>query len=251
MPVFLAGAWQDEQVGPYFATMIGSFTGTDKLHFTVVNGAPRRCAGPGNLHPVVGVSVLLRAWRDPAASTDAEQIALGGYAGFYLGARKVTIEPDRFTNAPSFEAALASFESEPKVRILFDSGGIAPFGGPQPGFERSFNQWPVEGLQPAIWYFQDDGRLDPALPAGDGADSYIYDPSRSQLSSCPNCNVWLAKPPWDWQPLPSGKAVAYVTDPLTETVEMVGSGSVDLWLQSTATRYRPAGHAERGAAGRQ
>jgi len=62
-----------------------------------------------------------------------------------------------------------------------------------------------------------------------------YDPSRSRLSSCPNCNVWLAKPPWGWQPLPSGQAVAYVSDPLTETLEMVGSASVDLWLQSTAT----------------
>ena len=30
--------WQDEQVGPYFATMLDRFTGTDKVHFTLVNG---------------------------------------------------------------------------------------------------------------------------------------------------------------------------------------------------------------------
>ncbi len=234
VPVFLAGAWQDEQVGPYFATMIGNFTGTDKLHFTVVNGAHGDALDPAIFSRWLEFLSFYVRREIPQLSTGAE-VALEGYAGIYLGARKVTIEQDRFTNAPSFDAALASFESEPKIRILFDGGGVAPFGSPQAGLERSFNQWPVEGLQPGIWYFQDAGRLDTALPEGDGADSYIYDPSRSQLSSCPGCNVWLAKPPWDWQPLPSGKAVAYVTDPLTETLEMVGSGSVDLWLQSTAT----------------
>src|SRR5262249_49401378 len=38
VPVFLAGAWQDEQTGGYFATMLGNFTGTDRVHFTVTNG---------------------------------------------------------------------------------------------------------------------------------------------------------------------------------------------------------------------
>jgi predicted acyl esterase len=234
VPVFLAGAWQDEQVGPYFATMIGNFTGTDKLHFTIVNGSHGDALDPA-IFTRWGEFLSFYVRGEIPQLTTGAQLALEGYAGFYLGARRVKIEPDRFTGAPSFAAALARFESEPKIRILFDGGGIAPFGSPQPGFERSFNHWPVDGLQPTIWYFQDGGRLDPALPAGNGADSYIYDPSRAQLSSCPNCNVWLAKPPWDWQPLPSGKAVAYVTDPLTDTLEMVGSGSVDLWLQSTAT----------------
>jgi uncharacterized protein len=233
VPVFLAGAWQDEQVGGYFGTMIGNFTGTDKLHFSLVNGAHGDALDPAIFTRWLEFLSFYVRREIPRLTSDA-QIALQGYAGFYLGARKVKVEADRFTNAPSFAAALASFESEPKIRVLFDSGGVAPFGSPQAGFERSFNQWPVEGLQPTIWYFQDAGRLDSAVPAGDSADSYVYDPSRSQLSNCPNCNVWLAKPPWDWQPVPSGKAVAYVTDPLTDTLEMVGSGSVDLWLQSTA-----------------
>ena len=38
VPVFLAGAWQDEQVGGYVATMLPRFTGTDKLHVTLTNG---------------------------------------------------------------------------------------------------------------------------------------------------------------------------------------------------------------------
>jgi len=38
VPVFLAGAWQDEQTGGYFPTMLDKFTGTDNAHFTMTNG---------------------------------------------------------------------------------------------------------------------------------------------------------------------------------------------------------------------
>jgi len=43
VPVFLAGAWQDEQTGAYFATMLDDFTGTDRKHFTAVNGVHSEC----------------------------------------------------------------------------------------------------------------------------------------------------------------------------------------------------------------
>ena len=38
VPVFLAGAWQDEQTGGRFATMLDGFTGTDHLYVDLVNG---------------------------------------------------------------------------------------------------------------------------------------------------------------------------------------------------------------------
>jgi predicted acyl esterase len=47
-------------------------------------------------------------------------------------------------------------------------------------------------------------------------------------------DIWLALPPWDWQLPEAGKVLSYVTDPLSETAVMAGSGSIDLWLQSTA-----------------
>jgi predicted acyl esterase len=235
VPVFLAGAWQDEQVGPHFATMLGNFTGTDKVHFSLINGGHVDALDP----PIFTrwlefLSFYVRG--EIPQFPDSARLILAGLAQALFHVSHFAIEPDRFTNAPSFEAALASFESDPKVRVLFDSGSIQPIGGPQQGFERSFTQWPVEGVQPAIWYFQDGGRLDPVPPTGDGADSYMYDPSRAQVTSCHNCGdgVWAAKPPWDWQPLPDGKAVAYTTGPLSGTLEMVGSGSIDLWLKSTA-----------------
>lgn len=49
VPVFLAGAWQDEQTGPQFTDMLGNFTSSPDLHFNLYNGrhpdgyAPRCC----------------------------------------------------------------------------------------------------------------------------------------------------------------------------------------------------------------
>jgi len=245
VPVFLAGSWQDEQVGGYWPTMLSNFTGTNKLHFTLVNGGHIDSADPPILTRWLEfLSFYVR--REIPHLPDTAQLLFGGLAVEIFGVPHVEVEADRFDNFPSFEAALASFESEPPVRVLFESGAVEPcpgfpnvncLGGPEASFERSFSQWPVDGLQPGIWYFQDGGRLDTAQPTGDGTDSYIYDPTRSQLTNCQNCGdqVWLAKPPWDWQPQPDGKALAYATDPLTAPVEMVGSGSIDLWLKSTAS----------------
>ena len=38
VPVFLAGAWQDEQTGGHFANMLGGFTGTDRFYASFTNG---------------------------------------------------------------------------------------------------------------------------------------------------------------------------------------------------------------------
>lgn len=236
VPVFLAGAWQDEQTGGYFPTMLDHFTGTDKIHFTLVNGNHTDSLGP----------LIFTRWTEflsfyvreeiPQLPANAKTV-LQVVAQQVFGVRGVPIEPDRFTDAPSFEAALARYEAEPKVRILFDNGAGAQPGSPVPGFEHSFDRWPIPTVEPTAWYFADDGKLEPTPPSGSGADQFVYDPSRSQDVTFHGSNgndIWLALPPWDWQPLAAGKALAYVTDPLSDPVVMAGSGSVDLWLKSTA-----------------
>ena len=239
VPVFLAGAWQDEQTGGYFPTMLDQFTGTDKLHFTITNG---------DHVDSLGDPAIFTRWTEFLSFYVAGKIprfpALGPtiiqeLAQMVFGVPNLTFEHDRFTNAPSFDAALAQYEAEPKVRILFENGAGVPSqpGGPVPTFEKSFAAWPIPGVQPTIWYFADQGRLDSAAPTGAGADSYIYDPSRSQLvtiDSSDQGDVWKANAPWNWRQLDAGKALSYATDALSDTVVMIGSGSVDLWLQSTA-----------------
>jgi putative CocE/NonD family hydrolase len=78
--------------------------------------------------------------------------------------------------------------------------------------------------------------LTPAPPVGDGADSFIYDTSRSQQTtfSGGDSGIWKALPNWNWRQLREGRDVAYTSDPMEEDLVIVGSSSVDLWLQSTA-----------------
>src|SRR6185369_5235967 len=38
VPVFLAGAWQDEQTGPFFFTLLDQFKSSPVTRFTVYNG---------------------------------------------------------------------------------------------------------------------------------------------------------------------------------------------------------------------
>jgi predicted acyl esterase len=50
----------------------------------------------------------------------------------------------------------------------------------------------------------------------------------------PGGNSWDLLPEVDWQPLVDGTAAAWATPPLDGDVTIVGPGSVDLWLRSSA-----------------
>lgn len=237
VPVFLAGSWQDEQVGGYVATMLDRFTGTDKLHFTLVNGGHTEPLIPAIFHR--WIEFLYFYVRNEIPVTPPAASGLVNYiGGLIFTSPGLTLPPDRFTGAASYEEALAQYEAEPKVRVLFESGaGTANPGAPVAAFEHSFDAWPIPGLVATPYYFAADGALVPELPSGDGADSFVYDPSSAQRTTYTGNGdgIWAALPPWDWQPLPDGKALAYATAPLTDDTVMVGSGSVDLWIKASAT----------------
>ncbi len=234
VPVFLAGAWQDEQTGGYAATMLDRFTGTDKVHFTFTNGGHTDPLGPSIFTRWTEFLSFYVAEKIPQLPATAPAI-LSIVGDQVFGVTDLTLEPDRFTGAASFEAARAEFEAEPTVRILLDNGAGGKPGYPVPGTELTFDAWPIPSLEPTTWYLAADGQLLETAPQDEGADSFVYDPSGSQRTNFTSGNVWHVLPNWNWQPLEAGKAVAYATDALTETVVLAGSGSVDLWLRSTAS----------------
>jgi uncharacterized protein len=233
VPVFLAGAAQDEQTGGYFATMLDRFTGTDKLHFTLVNG--------NHTEPLI--PQIFARWmeflsfyvrKEVPKTTAAANLIVGALGDQIFTSPGLTLPPDRFTGK-SYDEALAQFEAEPKVRVLFDNGA----GGPEPGapgaaFEHSFDAWPIPQLQPTTFYFGEHGTLTPDPPTDDGVDSYRYDSSHAQDTTYTGGGdgIWARLPPWHWLGLGTGTAVAYATEPLQDDMVMAGSGSVDLWLQA-------------------
>jgi predicted acyl esterase len=237
VPVFLAGAAQDEQVGGYWSTMLDKFTGTDKVRFTLVNGGHTEPLIPAIFHRWMEFLWIYVRNETPQTPAVAQTI-VDVVSGMIFTSSGLTLPPDRFTGM-TYEEAKAAFEAEPPVRVLFESGAgdAAHPGSPVPGFEYSFPAWPVPSIVPTAYYFGDDGALLPDQPTGDDFDTFVYDPSRAQQTNYigGSDGIWAALPNWNWQPLPDGKALAYASQPLTEDLVMVGSGSVDLWIRSSAT----------------
>ena len=64
----------------------------------------------------------------------------------------------------------------------------------------------------------------------------MYDPTAKPATdySGGSDSIWGANPTYDWRPLPLGDALAFDGPVLDHDVTMVGTGSVDLWLRSTA-----------------
>jgi predicted acyl esterase len=173
------------------------------------------------------------------------------------GVSGLTLPPDRFSADDDFATALREFQSDPPVRILWETGNgpdIVP-GAPVPRAETRHDAWPIPDATPTRWYLQPGGGLagDPARgKAARRPDSYQSDPSARPATSYSGSSgaIWTANPPYDWRPVVDGKSLAYVTEPLDETVTAVGTGSVDLWvatstrdadLQVTLSEVRPDG----------
>lgn len=237
VPVFAGQAWQDEQTGGYMPNMIANFTGTEKKHFTLANGGHSEPLIPATFHR--WIEFLSLYIRKEVPATPAIAAVIVDFLGSDIfGATGLTLPTDRFAGM-TYEQALAAFESEPPIRVLFESGAGDPTkpGAPIPAFEYSFDSWPIPGTEATAWYFADGGLLSPEPVDGGGIDSFAYDDSEAQrgnLNSGNGNDAWLANAPWDWRPLADGSAVAYASAPLTEDVVMIGTGSVDLQLRADA-----------------
>jgi predicted acyl esterase len=253
VPVFIAGSWQDEETGSHFADMLDDFAPGVPLKVTLMNGVHADALGPGVLSQWIEFLEFYVARRIPSIP-DATR-ALAATILTQVFGPGFSLAPDRFTDQPDYATALAKYQAEPTVRLLFDVGAGGPPGSPVPGFTTTEPSWPVPGTTAAVSYFGPDGTLGAAPPHGaaaseTSADRFQYDPAAFPATSSPKDNP----PPKDevggssatpsdglagvatsaWKPVPAGKALAYVSAPLTESTVMAGTGSVDLWLRSSA-----------------
>jgi predicted acyl esterase len=237
IPVFLAGAWQDEQTGGRFATMLDRFTGSPHLYASLVNGLHTESIGSTAIFArYVEFLDLYVAQRVP--SLDAARAVLPVLASGLFGTDQVTLPPDRFTGR-TYEQALATFEADPPIQVLFEEGaagrGVLP-GTPQPRWVESFDSWPVPATADRL-YLGAAGRMASEAPASEGAVNYTANPSAlpaTFFDSESGGSVWAYDVTWDWQQPPAGTAASFVSDPLTADLVAVGSASADLYIRSSA-----------------
>ena len=235
VPVFLAGAWQDEQTGPFFTTLLDRFSGAPLVRMTVYNGVHPDGFAPQILSEWKAFLDLFVARRIPSIDPLVRSIAPLLTASIFQSS--LQLPPDRFGAYATYEQALAAYQAEPSLRVIFESGGDASdLGAPMGRFERTFPSWPPTGQTPLRYYFHADGSLGPAPPTETtAASSFDFDPDAGQRGIlAAGGNVWDKLPAYDWRAPAPGSAVVFETAPLPEDQVMVGTGSADLWLRSTA-----------------
>ncbi|MFV0309545.1 MAG: CocE/NonD family hydrolase [Desertimonas sp.] len=235
IPVFVAGAWQDEQTGAGFATMLDAFTGTDQLFVDVVNGLHIESVSAGVFPRYLEFLDLYVARRVPRlAAVNALAPVL---AASIFGTDDITLPPDRFEGV-TYEAALAWFESEPPVRVLFEEGAAddAPPGAPLPRFVVEADAWPPPAVVAQAWYLGDGALRPGAPPAADGSASYRAQPDAlpATFFDPAQGSVWVEDVTWDWRHPPAGTAAEFVTEPFATETVFAGSASADLWIRSSA-----------------
>ncbi len=235
VPVFLAGAWQDEQTGGRFADMLDDFTGSPHLYVDLMNGLHTDSLSPAVFARMVEFLDLYVAKRVPSLA-GARAVA-GVLVPQLYGIDDVVIPDDRFTGM-TYEDSLAAFEAEPPIRVLFEqgTGGTQP-GAPYPGFIAGFSSWPVPEAVATSWYLADNGILATKPQATGTEDEYTADPDAlppSFYEGGRSSDIWRADTVYDWRPIPDNTGVGYTTEPLPQDTVIVGTGSVDLWIQSSA-----------------
>ena len=256
VPTFMACQFTDEQTGGHCPTLASRMTGTDRKWFTFTNGVHTDSLDPETFNRWYDFMKLYVAREAPALGSALIRVAAPLVYEEALGIGGLSLPADPIQQQPSYEAALAAFEQLPSVRFLFDNGAGGAPGHPYPGYEQSFDEFPVPGTKGQSWYLGGDGSLGESAAAGAGADRFIWDADArpptnfSGNTGSGDGGLWTATPPYEWAQSVKGKAVSYLSPPLKADTTAIGAGYVRAWLrasapsvdlQATVTEVRPDG----------
>ncbi len=235
VPVFIAGTWQDEQTGGHFPTMIDKFTGSPHVYATLLNGTHTESLSLGVFGRYVEFLDLYVAKRVP--SLDAARVIAPILAGSLTGVNGLTLPAVNRFEGMSYEQALAAFEADPPVRVLFEEGAAdgQPAAAPLPRFEIGFTAWPIPTAEPLRWFLHGDGSMQVTKPgADDRPTTYVSTPNATPATyyEGSSSGVWKADVVYNWAENPAGTSASWITGPLDGDVVNVGSASVDLWVRA-------------------
>jgi uncharacterized protein len=237
VPVFLACQWTDEQTGGHCPELAEHFTGTRLKWFAFTNGAHIDSLDPATAVRWYDFLSLFVANRLPDLAPGLRALAPLLYQ-LTMGIPGVQFPADPIEDEPDYASALAAFEAEPQVRILFDNGaGSSTPGAPVAGFEQSFSSFPIPGTNAESWYLGAAGRLGATPPGTRGVDEFTWSPKARPLTDFTGNTgaggLWGATPNYHWTQNPAGTAVAYITAPLQSNTVVIGAGALHAWIEAT------------------
>jgi uncharacterized protein len=238
--VFISGAFQDEQTGPQFTALADAFSSAPVLRVNLWNGRHPDGYGPANLMRWFEFLEFYVAKRVPRLNPLVRALAPPVLAGqFHL--RDIELEPDRFARFGDDHAlALAAYEAEDPVRVIFESGiGENEIGEQGGTFELGLESWPTTDAEPVTWYLGGDERLTADKPGrrADGeADRFRFDPEAGGATLFGGTGDYpLLDPVWtdaEWTRFDAGEELSYLTEPLADDLVVAGPAVADLWVSS-------------------
>jgi len=240
VPTFLAGAWQDEQTGGRFPTMLDDFTSAPVFKAHLYNGAHADSLGPESLFAALELLDVYVAERVPVVNPLIRLAAPVLYNEAF-GVAGVQLPPDRFA---TLDEARAALESEPAITVFLENGSEpGTLGAPVPRGSVQFESWPPTEAEARTWQLAD-------LDGGDVISEFIVDVDRSQELTKAADDDGNEFENLGWELLDAGGAVVFETDAFTEDLLLLGTGRVSLSIQAdesdadlqvTITEVRPDG----------
>ncbi|PRQ02067.1 X-Pro dipeptidyl-peptidase (S15 family) [Enhygromyxa salina] len=234
VPVFVTGAWQDEQTGGDFAPLFNAFTGSPLVKFTMFNGV--HADGYVPEHLIYWGAFFDFYLREEIPVIPGPLRNIGPALFSALLGEPVEFPPDPYAMYGSFDEAFAAFEAEDPIKLKFEMGNSEEYseGIPQSAWEMSFTSWPPDEVVPERWYFQPDGALSTTAPLADGGASSFHIDSLDADTSILDGDINTPLPPWNWPQDQSDTAAVFLSEELETDVVMVGPASADLWIRSNA-----------------
>ncbi len=234
VPVFVAGAWQDEQTGGRFPRLLDKFTSSPHVYATLLNGLHTESLSPSVFPRFAEFLSFYVAKKVPDLS--ALPVIAGPLAGGIFGADAAIDSTNRFAGQ-SFDDALAAFESEDPIVVLFEQGaadGATP-RSPQARWSASFDAWPIPGAVMTPFALGASGSLGGAPTASTGSTDYVSDPEAvpPTFYTGSGSGIWRADVAFDWVVNPEGTAAVFTTEPLKDDLVVVGAGTAALWIEVT------------------
>ncbi len=237
VPTFLVGQFQDEQTGPHFAESLKALASNPKVWITMGNGVHADSLGPTSITRWAEFLKLYVADEVPSIPPTILSLSSQLYK-FLADAGATPVEQSRFAGTTDVAAARATFERDPRVRLLMDNGaGPAGPGSIGATWELGYDAWPVKQAVPTRFYLGAGGTLAQDKPAAATTASYVADPRARPKQTLPGngeTDAWKAQPPYTWAPLAAGKGLGFITAPLAADLVVAGSSSLDVWIKSSA-----------------
>ena len=234
-PVFLVGAFQDEQTGGHFVDSLARLSNNPDVWLSLMNGVHVDSLGPSTITRWIEFMNLFVADRKPFVPP----IVLGLSQDLYEGianAPSIPVEDVRDYSGLTVDQARDKFRQDERVRLLMDNGAAIPDtpGALGAKWELNFDSWPIKSVKPTRYFLAPKGQLAVKKPARAGTAAYTADPAARPEQTVTDGSEWQAQPDYDWQPLAAGKGLGFITPKLTRDTVMAGNASLDLWLKSSA-----------------